>query len=207
MYLFQTIMKWLSDWFTRSDRKQTNSLKCLWRKFWSKYRASYLCMLYGRIRRLLCMWVRCIDWVGSLILRFLHKIIDAYSRNFRDEHREKKYRLWLQQAVFSVRVWSWSTLDAKNKAMVTLIVVGFLVFSDRERYLKIHTSSLSVLQSVLFMVRKLHNGNSGKILSKDITPQDFSEDERTNVDIVVIYRRLKFYDELEFNNWFAFAWS
>ena len=55
MYLFQTIMKWLSDWFTRSDRKQTNSLKCLWRKFWSKYRASYLCMLYGRIRRLLRM--------------------------------------------------------------------------------------------------------------------------------------------------------
>lgn len=84
--------------------------------------------------------------------------------------------------------------------MVTLIVVGFLVFSDRERYLKIHTSSLSVLQSVLFMVRKLHNGNSGKILPKDITPQDFFEEERTDIDIVVIYRRLKFYDELEFNN-------
>ena len=130
-----------------------------------------------------------------------------YSRNFRDELREKKYRLWLQQAVFSVRVWSWSTLDAKNKAMVTLIVVGFLVFSDRERFLKIHTSSLSVLQSVLFMVRKLHNGNSGKILPKDITPQDFFEEERTDIDIVVIYRRLKFYDDFEFNNWFAFAWS
>ena len=84
--------------------------------------------------------------------------------------------------------------------MVTLIVVGFLVFSDRERYLKIHTSSLSVLQSVLFMVRKLHNGNSGKILTKDITPQDFFEEERTDIDIVVIYRRLKFYDDFEFNN-------
>ena len=57
------------------------------------------------------------------------------------------------------------------------------------------------------MVRKLHNGNSGNILPKDITPQDFFEEERTDIDIVVIYRRLKFYDDFEFNNWFAFAWS
>ena len=64
-----------------------------------------------------------------------------------------------------------------------------------------------MLQSILFMLRKLHNGNSGKILPKDITPQDFFEEERTDIDIVVIYRRLKFYDDFEFNNWFAFAWS
>ena len=57
-----------------------------------------------------------------------------------------------------------------------------------------------MLQSILFMLRKLHNGNSGKILPKDITPQDFFEDERTDIDIVVIYRRLKFYDDFEFNN-------
>ena len=76
-------------------------------------------------------------------------------------------------------------LDAKNRAMVTLIVVGFLVFSDRERFLKIRTSTLSVLQSILlmFMLQKLHNGNSGKILSWDVAPRDFSEEERTDVDM------------------------
>ena len=59
-------------------------------------------------------------------------------------------------------------LDAKNRAMVTLIVVGFLVFSDRERFLKIRTSTLSVLQSILLMFMLLMFICRGKIQTSEV---------------------------------------
>ena len=95
-------------------------------------------------------------------------------------------------------------LDAKNKAMVTLIVVDSLFFSDR--YLDRAFFKDSYIYFFLCCnqfcswCENCTTATLAKYYPWDITPRDFSEEKRTDIDIVVIYRRLKLNDDFEFNH-------
>ena len=182
-------MEWLGDRFTRSDRKQTkiffprgNSLKYLWRSV----------------------------SIGPFILRFLHKILDAYSRYFREEHREKNLRLYN-------RMFSQLGCDLKYSA----------IRREKQGNGDFDSSWLSGLQwsraffkdsYIYFICTVINfvNVHVAKIAQRQLWQNIivgccasrllWRGKDRCRY-VVVKYRRLKFSHYFEFNYRFVFAWS